>query len=132
MRWEIPDGYEGWVRAYYDDPAAPSLNVDGITVVWRVDSNGCGYTSSGPLDGLRNQSYVYVGADGQRVEVPQTMIQSATSGAIGTVSQLDASGSVIRAGKNFHMDQFFVGTQDSFRNNTDHQANIEQRCPMPS
>jgi hypothetical protein len=59
VRWELPDGYRGWVLLAYEHRGCPPLPLRGITQVIAIDAEGCGCTSSS-LGTLREPEYAYV------------------------------------------------------------------------
>ena len=69
-RWEIPDGYRGWVALTIENPDCPPLPRRGWTWVIVVGQDGRACTSSGPVRGFHDITYVYVAADGRRTPLP--------------------------------------------------------------
>ena len=61
LRWDIVDGYTGWILAQYGDSTCPVLRSDGLFDVFVVDANGHACTSSGIRHGWYFVDYRYLG-----------------------------------------------------------------------
>src|SRR6478752_6221323 len=72
LRYEIPDGYRGWVQFEVSNPACPPLGRDGRFLVYVVDAKGRGCTSSPIAEGWRTVRYQYVLTNGERHNLPDT------------------------------------------------------------
>lgn len=57
LRYELPDGYHGWVLIQYMEPACPPLVRDGIGEVLVVPEGGRACTSSPPREGWHIAEY---------------------------------------------------------------------------
>jgi hypothetical protein len=71
IRYELPDGYRGWVVIEYYNPACPTLESMGIYYVVKVPSSGH-VCISGSLqnEAWRLPLYEYVMSDGTRRRIP--------------------------------------------------------------
>jgi len=72
LRYEIPDGYRGWVQYEVSNPHCPSLSRDGRFLVYVVDARGHGCTSDALPEGWRTNLYEYIRPDGHRQNLPET------------------------------------------------------------
>lgn len=103
-RWEIPDGYRGWVVLTVEDPRCPAPPWRGLTRVVVFDQAGRACTSRPPMRGSRNVTRVYVAADGRRTtlryEGPDPAAVQAWRGGTGGGSEYP-----------YPYEYFFIGTQ---------------------
>ncbi len=72
LRYEIPDGYRGWVQFEVGNPHCPPLTRDGRFLVYFVDPKGHGCTSDPIAEGWRTIRYEYVRPDGHRQTLAET------------------------------------------------------------
>jgi hypothetical protein len=102
VRWELPDGYRGWVLLAYEHRGCPRLSLQGLTQVISIDSAGCGCTSSA-LGATQSSEYTYVRQDGTRMPLDRATWIHATAG--GTYFSYPN-------GSGFRTHRFFVGSPD--------------------
>ena len=119
QRYEIPAGYRGWVVIQEETPECPALATDNGTLVYSIDAQGCGCTSSKPPQGWSVVTYVEVAAD-RRSTLP-------TTGWGG--------GGLIWAGFSGHSSNrphpysgFFVGTEEELNGSWGAQRAQEAHC----
>lgn len=62
LRYEIPEGYHGWVLVQFADPSCPDLRADGLFEVLTVGGDGRACTSAALQTGWRLVEYVATGA----------------------------------------------------------------------
>jgi hypothetical protein len=80
MRYDLPDGYKGWLEVTYYDPHCQPLGNDGITIVLVVSSDDGLACSSSPMPHCWLIDWgSYVREDGTRATVRAHAI--ATTGA---------------------------------------------------
>jgi len=118
-RYEIPADYRGWVIIQEESPRCPRLGVDGGTLVFTVNENGCGCTSDTTPGGWSNWSYVAVARDGTRTELPLT--------GWGGGGLIWAGFNGYAADRTSHSG-FFVGTEDELQRSWLDQRPHESRC----
>jgi hypothetical protein len=68
IRWEIPNGYEGFYGLQEGNPHCPPLRNDNLEIVVSVPATGCACTSDELPNFWRANHVVYVGPDGSRVQ----------------------------------------------------------------
>ena len=105
LRYEIPDGYRGWVQFEVSNPACPPLGRDGRFLVYVVDAKGRGCTSSPIAEGWRTVRYQYVLTNGERHNLPDT-----GWGKGGMIWD-----EMYRYEGSKQTDVFFVGTEQEFK-----------------
>jgi hypothetical protein len=66
LRYELPDGFRGWVLIQYMDSSCPPLVRDGIGDVVLVPESGRACTSSAPREGWHIAEYEVRNAAGPR------------------------------------------------------------------
>jgi hypothetical protein len=71
-RYEIPNGYKGWVFIFWERPDATELAVEQNHVIIRFPSNGAIKTSSSELDGWATDDYYWILPDGSREHLGTT------------------------------------------------------------
>jgi len=64
--YEIPDGYEGWVRIEFNRPECPPLPQRGHAVLYPIGNNGTLCTKDRMPIGWSTEDYFSVGARGRR------------------------------------------------------------------
>jgi hypothetical protein len=69
IRWELPNGYRGWLVVEYEVPRCPPLLTSGMYFVIKPSSEGRACTSSPAPMGWRYHKYEYVHPDGARTIV---------------------------------------------------------------
>jgi hypothetical protein len=72
LRYEIPDGYRGWVLFEMGNPHCLPLPHQGRFLIYVVDARGRGCTSDPAAVGWRTVKYDYVRIDGNRQNLPST------------------------------------------------------------
>jgi len=119
QRYEIPAGYRGWVVVQEETPECPALTTDKGTLVYSIDAQGCGCTSSTPPQGWSVVTYVEVAAD-RKSALP-------TTGRGG--------GGLIWGGFSGHSSNrphpysgFFVGTEEELTGSSGAQLAQQARC----
>ena len=110
MRFLIPEGYSGWVRIEFEVPGAPALPQEAGTTVLQIPSSGTLRTSSPEQYGWVNNSYGFYSSAGVR-PIPDSGPGKLIWGKING----EASGA---SGKRKY-EEFFVGTQQQFKNQLD-------------
>src|SRR5579884_3927484 len=97
IRWELPDGYTGWVTVQYTQPACEPIGHEGLWLVIRVPASGQACVSDPmPSPAWRFQRFDYLSSDGRLTPIST----GTTDGRIWARSvRPNASGEV-----------FFVGT----------------------
>lgn len=78
IRWEIPEGYRGWVLVRLSEPSCAPMRADGIFEVITVDVSGMACTSSDLPRGWRYVRYESVGPSG-RLEIDRSLVSHETS-----------------------------------------------------
>jgi hypothetical protein len=66
LRYELPDGYRGWVLIQYKDSSCSPLVRDGISEVLVVPESGRACTSAAPREGWHIAEYKVRSATGPR------------------------------------------------------------------
>jgi len=69
IRWELPNGYRGWLVVEYEVPRCPALPTSGMYLVIKASAEGRACTSSPAPTGWRYHKYEHVGPDGARTTV---------------------------------------------------------------
>lgn len=70
-RYELPDGYRGWVVIEYRNPDCPPIRTSGIYLILEIPHSGHVCTSDPlPDNSWRLTRYEYVRADGKRKHIP--------------------------------------------------------------
>ena len=113
-RWEIPDGYRGYVMTAYGISTCRPLPKDLLVSVVTVDAKGHACTSDVLPNGYTEfgNEYVYVRSDGAKVPIPRVPFPN--SGDV--ISVPSVWGSVdVGDGKCPRRSEFFVGTRDDER-----------------
>jgi|SRR2546430_4670810 len=83
-RWQIPDGYVGWVVAQYKNPSCTPLPRSDGYILLRIPSSGRLCTSDTQPDGEAFDKYEYVKADGASQEIDQrTMVWGGMASSTG-------------------------------------------------
>jgi hypothetical protein len=77
MRYDLPDGYTGWLDIVYDDSRCQPLGTDGITLVLVVSPDGRACSSSSRPPCLLIEWGSYVREDGTRATVRAKWIATA-------------------------------------------------------
>ena len=120
VRFDIPDGYRGWVVVRYEQEGCPPLELRGLDLVVAIDQHGCACSSSDePWSGTwRDARYVYA-SDGATREL-RAAVQPNSDDTV-----VDASGEIwgISEGRIQHpgeersrgYDAFYVGTGPDYR-----------------
>jgi len=120
VRYDIPDGYRGWVVVRYEQEGCPPLELRGLDLVVAIDQHGCACSSSDePWSGTwRDARYVFV-SDGVMREL-RAAVDPNSSDTI-----VDASGEIwgISEGRIQYADEkssrgydsFYVGTGPEYR-----------------
>jgi len=119
QRYEIPAGYRGWVIVQEETPECPALATDKGTLVYSIDAEGCGCTSSKPPQGWSVVMYQEVAAE--------------RSSALRTTGW--GGGGLIWAGFSGHSSNrphpysgFFVGREEDLNGSWGAQRAQEARC----
>jgi hypothetical protein len=68
--YELSNGYRGWFRISYEDPACPPPSTRGLYQVIRIDNDGRGCTSGALPRGWHYQTAEYASAGGARASAP--------------------------------------------------------------
>lgn len=113
-RFLIPDGYTGWIRIEFEVQGAPPLPMLGGQYVLRIPSDGILRTSSAEQYGFAKDHYYYDSAQGARSlpdSGPAVLIWGKING--------EESGA---SGKRKY-EEFFVGTQQQFRDQVKEKNN---------
>ncbi len=113
-RFLIPDGYTGWIRVEFEVQGAPPLPMEGCQYVLRIPSGGILRTSSAEQYGFAKDHYYYDSAQGVRSlpdSGPAVLIWGKING--------EESGA---SGKRKY-EEFFVGTQQQFRDEVKEKNN---------
>jgi hypothetical protein len=111
-RWQIPDGYVGWIVVQYNNPScAPLPETDGYTLL-RVSPKGRLCTSDRQPNGEAFDKYEYLRGDGGTREIDQrTMVWG---------------GKASSTGRSF----VFVGTEQQFHAASDSAEELDRRCTV--
>ena len=99
IRYEIADGYRGWVVVKYDDQYCPALGDQGIFLAIPVTSAGVGCTSNPLREGWQIDLYEYARQGKKTRSLPQS--------GWGGKGEIWAGFSV----PSKHLESFFVGTE---------------------
>jgi hypothetical protein len=109
-RWQISDGYVGWVVVQYKNPACSPLPRSDGYIVLRISLNGRVCTSDPQPNGEAFDKYEYIKADGGTLEIDQrTMIWGGKSSSTGR-------------------SYFFVGSEQQFRNAPVSAEQLDRLC----
>ena len=73
----IPHGYVGWVRIYYHEPGAPSLQKESGSALIVIDDAGTARTSSIRDPGYGSDEYFYVSPTGVRTKLKLQGVENA-------------------------------------------------------
>ncbi len=68
VRWEVPEGYQGFYGLQEGNPACPPLRNDGIEIMVSVPTLGCACTSDELPNLWRYNHVVSVRPDGSRAQ----------------------------------------------------------------
>jgi hypothetical protein len=132
VRYDIPDGYRGWVVVRYEQESCQALPLRGVDLVVAIDQHGCGCSSSDePWSGTwRDARYAYV-SDGVTRDL-RAAVQPNSNDTI-----VDASGEIwgISKGRIQYAgekssrgyDAFYVGTGPDYLARGDRSAE-EDMC----
>ncbi len=108
-RYELPDGYVGWVEIQHGIAGAPATPVRNKQFVFTIPAAGLLKTSTPQMFGTAHDHYFYCGAAGCH-ELAETgwgsggMIWASSSGTFETPGQPD-----------IHSEQFFIGTESQYQ-----------------
>jgi hypothetical protein len=121
-RFLIPEGYVGWVRVEFQINDAPPLSIEGQESLFRFPPSGLLKTSSSEEYGWAKDHYFYYSETGTRIlsdtgPASQRLIWGKING--------EESGS---QGKRKY-EEFFVGTEQQFRDQTRREQNVGPIAP---
>ena len=109
-RFQVSDGYVGWLVVQYQNPACQPLPMESGYNVFRFSGDGRLCTSSRQPEGEAFDRFEYVKGDGALQEIDQrTMVW----GGVASSS---------------HRSFVFVGNEQQFRARTDSAEQLDQRC----
>jgi hypothetical protein len=106
-RFLIPEGYTGWVRIEFEIQNAPALPNEGGRFVIKIPAGGVLRTSSPEQYGPANDQYFYYSAQETR-PLPVTGDGALIWGKI--------NGEALGASGKRKFEEFFVGTEQQFKN----------------
>jgi hypothetical protein len=111
-RWQIPDGYVGWIVVQYNNPScAPLPETDGYKLL-RISPKGRLCTSDRQPNGEAFDKYEYLRGDGGTWEIDQrTMVWG---------------GKASSTGRSF----VFVGTEQQFHAASDSAEELDRKCTV--
>lgn len=105
----IPDGYVGWVKVEFQVPGTPAVPIDGGRSTFRIPAHGLLQTSSAEHFGSNNDEYFYY--------APGDLLRRLSSrGSSGRMVWAHMNGQAGTAAASRDYEQFFVGTEEQFRN----------------
>ena len=108
-RYQIPDGYVGWVVIQYDIAGTPAVPVSNKQLVFVIPQSGLLKTSSSQQFGEAHDQYLYCGSSGCR-ELADT------GWGKGGMVWDESSGTSQETGKQeIRSEQFFVGTEAQYK-----------------
>ncbi len=122
-RFLIPDGYVGWVRVEFQVSGAPPLPAEGGEYLFKFPPSGLLRTSSSEEYGWAKDHYFYYSEKGTAVlsdTGPENLIWGKING--------EATGS---QGKRKY-EEFFVGTEQQFREQTSGEQKVGSSAPAAS
>ncbi len=119
-RYEIPAAYRGWVIIQEETPECPPLGDDNGTLVFSIDQRGCGCTSGAGPEGWSHWSYIAIGTDGRRSDLPNT------SWGGGGLIWAGFNGSATDRAHPYS--GFFVGTESELQSSWSDQRAEEALC----
>lgn len=111
-RWQIPEGYAGWVVIQYNNPACAPLPIVGGYRILRISATGRLCTSEPVSGGEAFDKFEYVRPDGSVVEMDQRALVH--------------SGVVSSTGRRFK----FIGTEQQWRSSSDTSDSLDQKCTL--
>lgn len=104
IRYELPEGYRGWVVIQYQDPTCAPIRTEGIYLIITIPPSGRACTSDAIPRGWRYTRYDYVSPDGTRKTIP-------SSGWNPKREIWAGSWAPVQQGVTFPRSSFFVGTK---------------------
>lgn len=123
-RFVIPEGYVGWVRIEYGVPDASPLPVEEGEHVFRIPADGVLRTSSPELYGWAHDHYYYSSRAGAR--------QLPASGASDRMIWGQVNGESATSGTPRKYEEFFVGSEQQFRDQAGQMKAGGSPTPAPS
>lgn len=123
-RYLIPDGYVGWVRVEYQVPGAPPLPVENGRLVLRVPPDGALRTSSPEGFGWAKDEFAYFSGSGLR-----PLSQTGWGG--GGMIWGRINGEAVTAAGRRQYEEFFVGTEQQFKQSVNLKEDAGPRNPVP-
>ena len=79
----IPEGYEGYVIAFYNVKGAPKIEREGDYEVHDVNNQGYSVTSTPDMDyGTITDKYYYVDEEGKRTEINKECVKVLSTGSL--------------------------------------------------
>ncbi|RAS74434.1 DUF6843 domain-containing protein [Priestia endophytica] len=79
----IPEGYEGYVIAFYNVKGAPKIEKEGDYEVHDVNNQGYSVTSTPDMDyGTITDKYYYVDEEGKRNEINKECVKVLSTGSL--------------------------------------------------
>lgn len=121
----IPEGYVGWARVEYQVPGTPPLPVEGGRSVLRFPPDGLLRTSSPEEFGWAKDEFSYLSGGGLR-----PLSQTAWGGG-GMIWGRVNGESVTASGKRQY-EEFFVGTEQQFKQAVNPKQGAEPQSPSSS
>jgi len=70
MRYELPEGFKGWITIRFADPTCPPLRSEGIFLVVSVPTSGRVCTSTPHSNGWVYCRFEYLHSDGSKTSIP--------------------------------------------------------------
>ncbi len=121
-KFMVPEGYVGWVRVEFQVKDAPPLPLDGAEYLLKFPPSGVLKTSSPEEYGWANDHYFYYSDIGTRA---LTETPWGAGGSIWGKINSEESGA---QGKREY-EEFFVGSEQQFREQTKEQQNLAPSTP---
>ena len=109
LRYEIRDGFRGWVVIQYGDPRCSPLPMHNGYLVLKISESGCLCTSTSLPEGLRTNAFEYVASDGHRTAIP------AKYGDPTSQILEDVTGEYVTGNNTFVRSYFFVGPLHEYK-----------------
>jgi hypothetical protein len=132
IEYQIPDGYQGWVRVRWAVPGAIPLARSGSYLVVAVDAQGNAVTSSPVEDGWARDRYLYISGTHEQ-PIRETgwckggMIWASQFG-FEYEPHVDNGKTVYRPTSTNVGEKFFVGPEELYRRTADPHNTIYKPC----
>lgn len=124
-RFLIPDGYVGWVRVEFGVSNAPPLPLVAGDYVFRIPVSGLLMTSTPEQYGWAKDRYYYSSKDGVRI-----LPAARQSGGNFIWGKINGEEFAVQNKKTY--EEFFVGTEQQFREQSKGSVNVGSSVPGTS